>query len=101
MMSVGESPLKAGVLWVCTSASGGRNGAPYVGETALKAFNLKDASFKASYAFPGNGLCNDIAVAKDGTVYVASRRPLRVGEIATVKIERADDYDLHGTAVGF
>jgi ribosomal protein S12 methylthiotransferase len=37
----------------------------------------------------------------DGTVYVASRRPLRVGEIATVKIERADDYDLHGMAVGF
>ena len=37
----------------------------------------------------------------DGTVYVASRRPLRVGEIATVRIERADQYDLHGTAVGF
>src|SRR5437762_7977022 len=37
----------------------------------------------------------------DGAVYVASRRPLRVGEIATVKIERADDYDLHGIAVGF
>jgi len=37
----------------------------------------------------------------DGTVYVASHRPLRVGEIATVKIERADDYDLHGSAVGF
>src|SRR4029077_6844050 len=37
----------------------------------------------------------------DGAVYVASRRPLRVGEIATVKIERADDYDLYGTAVGF
>jgi ribosomal protein S12 methylthiotransferase len=36
-----------------------------------------------------------------GAVYVASRRPLRVGEIATVKIERADEYDLHGTAVGF
>src|SRR6185436_10200877 len=46
-------------------------GAPYVGETALKAFNLKDGSFKASYAFPGNGLCNDIAVAKDGTVYAS------------------------------
>src|SRR5258705_291100 len=26
---------------------------------------------------------------------------LRVGEIATVKIERADEYDLHGMAVGF
>jgi ribosomal protein S12 methylthiotransferase len=37
----------------------------------------------------------------DGSVYVASRRPLRVGEIATVKIDRADEYDLHGTAVGF
>jgi ribosomal protein S12 methylthiotransferase len=37
----------------------------------------------------------------DGAVHVACRRPLRVGEIATVKIERADAYDLHGTAVGF
>jgi ribosomal protein S12 methylthiotransferase len=37
----------------------------------------------------------------DGAVYVTSRRPLRLGEIATVKIERADAYDLHGTAVGF
>jgi ribosomal protein S12 methylthiotransferase len=37
----------------------------------------------------------------DGAVYVASKRPLRVGEIATVKIERADEYDLHGSAVGF
>jgi ribosomal protein S12 methylthiotransferase len=37
----------------------------------------------------------------DGAVYVASRRPLRVGEIATVKIERAEAYDLHGTVVGF
>lgn len=37
----------------------------------------------------------------DGAVYVSSRRPLRVGEISTVKIERADAYDLHGTAVGF
>ncbi len=37
----------------------------------------------------------------DGAVYVAGRRPLRVGEIATVKIERSDEYDLHGSAVGF
>jgi ribosomal protein S12 methylthiotransferase len=37
----------------------------------------------------------------DGATYVTSRRPLRVGEIATVKIDRADEYDLHGTAVGF
>ena len=37
----------------------------------------------------------------DGSVFVASHRPLRVGEIATVKIERADAYDLHGTVVGY
>jgi ribosomal protein S12 methylthiotransferase len=37
----------------------------------------------------------------DCTVYVAARRPLRVGEFATVKIERAEAYDLYGTAVGF
>ncbi|MGN8117545.1 30S ribosomal protein S12 methylthiotransferase RimO [Labrys sp. 22185] len=35
----------------------------------------------------------------DGAVYVASRRPLRVGDIVTVKIERSDAYDLHGIAV--
>jgi ribosomal protein S12 methylthiotransferase len=37
----------------------------------------------------------------DGAVHVSSRRPLRPGEIATVKIERADEYDLHGTVVGY
>ena len=35
----------------------------------------------------------------DGTVHIASRRPLRQGDIVTVKIERADAYDLHGVAV--
>jgi ribosomal protein S12 methylthiotransferase len=35
----------------------------------------------------------------DGSVYVASRRPLRAGDIVTVKVERADAYDLHGVAV--
>jgi ribosomal protein S12 methylthiotransferase len=34
----------------------------------------------------------------DGAVHVASRRPLRVGEIVTVKIERSDAYDLFGAA---
>ena len=35
----------------------------------------------------------------DGNVHVTSRRPLRAGDIVTVKIERADAYDLHGVAV--
>ncbi|MGO3929297.1 30S ribosomal protein S12 methylthiotransferase RimO [Rhodopseudomonas pseudopalustris] len=37
----------------------------------------------------------------DGSVYLSSRRPLRVGEIVTAKIERADAYDLYGTVSGF
>jgi ribosomal protein S12 methylthiotransferase len=37
----------------------------------------------------------------DGAVHVGALRPLRVGEIATVRIERADAYDLHGTVVGY
>jgi ribosomal protein S12 methylthiotransferase len=37
----------------------------------------------------------------DGAVYLSSRRPLRVGEIVTAKIERADQYDLHGSVAGF
>ncbi len=35
----------------------------------------------------------------DGAVHIATRRPLRAGDIATVKIERADAYDLWGSAV--
>ncbi len=35
----------------------------------------------------------------DGSVHIATRRPLRAGDIATVKIERSDAYDLWGTAV--
>jgi len=35
----------------------------------------------------------------DGVVYVASKTPLKPGEIVNVKIESSDEYDLHGTAV--
>jgi len=35
----------------------------------------------------------------DGSVHIQSRRPLRAGEIVTVKIDRADAYDLYGSAV--
>ena len=35
----------------------------------------------------------------DGIVHVGSRRPLRAGDIVTVKVERSDAYDLHGMAV--
>ena len=93
----------AGTLWVCASATGGRGGAPVVGETALKAFSLKDASFKASYAFPGNGVCNDIAVAKDGTVYATDTtgaRVLRIKKGSTAFDVWASDAALLGAADG-
>lgn len=90
-------------LWVCASATGGRNGAPVVGETALKAFNLKTAAFKASYAFPSNGLCNDIAVARDGTVYATDTtqgRVLRLKKGAKAFDVWASDPMLLATADG-
>lgn len=34
----------------------------------------------------------------DGNVHLESRRPLRVGDIVTVKIDRSDAYDLYGQA---
>ncbi|MGA9322694.1 MAG: 30S ribosomal protein S12 methylthiotransferase RimO [Xanthobacteraceae bacterium] len=49
----------------------------------------------------GKGRSRADAPQIDGAVFVRSRRPLRVGEIATVKIERAEAYDLHGIAVGY
>jgi ribosomal protein S12 methylthiotransferase len=35
----------------------------------------------------------------DGAVHITSRRPIRAGDIVTVKVDRADAYDLHGTVV--
>ena len=93
---------KAGTLWVCASTTGGR-GAPVVGETALKAFNLKTGAFKASYAFPNNGLCNDVAVAKDGTLYAADTtqgRVLRLKKGATALDVWASDPVVLATVDG-
>ena len=54
-------------------------------------------------ARPGGGKGRSMADAPeiDGVVHLTSRRPLRVGEIVTATIERADAYDLYGTVSGF
>ncbi len=58
-------------LWVCQNNTGGRDGEPVVGQTALRSFDLTTGAAKATYPFPSNGgTCNDMAVAPDGTVYV-------------------------------
>jgi streptogramin lyase len=57
-------------LWVCANAVGGR-GAPATGQTALRSFDLSSGAPKGTYPFPNGGLCNDIAVAPDGTAYAS------------------------------
>ncbi|MQT11312.1 30S ribosomal protein S12 methylthiotransferase RimO [Segnochrobactrum spirostomi] len=36
----------------------------------------------------------------DGVVHLTGRRPIRAGEFVSVKIDRADAYDLHATVTG-
>ena len=52
-----------------------------------------------AHANSGEGRSKADAPEIDGKVFVSSRRPLRVGDIITVKIDRAEAYDLHGVAV--
>jgi ribosomal protein S12 methylthiotransferase len=63
--------------------------------------NLESSRGSADRMIMAKGRSRADAPEIDGSVFAASRRPLRVGEIATVKIERADAYDLHGTVVGY
>ena len=61
---------KSDTLWVCQNSTGGRGGAPVAGQTALRSFDLKSGTAKGTYNFPSNGgVCNDMAVGSDGTVY--------------------------------
>ncbi len=63
----------ANTLWLCTNDTD-----PKGTSAELKAFDLKTAAPKASYPFPGGGLCNDIAVARDGTTYATDTRGGRI-----------------------
>jgi streptogramin lyase len=61
---------KTNTLWVCQNSTGGRGGTPVAGQTALRSFDLKSGAAKGTYPFPTNGgVCNDMAIASDGTVY--------------------------------
>ncbi|HWJ70213.1 MAG TPA: SMP-30/gluconolactonase/LRE family protein [Sphingobium sp.] len=54
----------AGRLWLCTNDLAGTGKA-----TAIKAFDLLSGAFVKSYDLPGGGMCNDMAVDPDGTLY--------------------------------
>jgi len=77
---------KTNTLWVCQNSGGGRGG-PVVGQTALRSFDLKTGAAKGTFPFPTNGgVCNDMAVATDGTVYATesfANRVLRLKPGAT------------------
>jgi streptogramin lyase len=63
---------KSNTLWVCQNTAGGRGGTPVSGQVALRSFDLKTGAAKGTYPFPANaGVCNDIAVASDGTAYAS------------------------------
>jgi len=61
---------KSKTLWVCSNNLENKGEA-----TAVMAFDLKAGTPRGTYPLPGNGtLCNDIAVASDGTAYVTDTR---------------------------
>jgi sugar lactone lactonase YvrE len=67
----------ANLLFVCTNDPD-----PKGTSAELVAFDLKSGAAKGNYPFPGGGLCNDIAFARDGTTYVTDTRG---GRILTLK----------------
>ena len=71
---------KTGTLWAC-SAMSLTEGAP-APQSALYAFDLKTGAHKAHYPLPTAGaLCNDIAIATDGTLYVADSTNLEIARL--------------------
>lgn len=70
---------ESNTLWACQNSTGGRGGTPVSGQTALRSFDLTTGAAKGTYNFPSNGgVCNDIAVAADGTVYATESFANRV-----------------------
>lgn len=72
---------RSGTLWVCSSPNPFRN-PPAVGTAALVAFDLRTGTKKNFYPFPPPAsVCNDITVARDGTVYVSDTPNGRIFEL--------------------
>jgi sugar lactone lactonase YvrE len=77
------------------------------GTSVLKAFDLATGALKASYEFPADkpSACNDIAVARDGTVYASETLSGRImalrpgAEALTLFAEGQDLVGIDGIAV--
>lgn len=73
----------SGTLWVCSVPNPfERSGQP--GDSALVALDLASGAPKGRYPFPAppRGVCNDIAVAADGTVYATDTPNGRIFTLA-------------------
>ncbi len=86
---------RSATLWVCSVANPfARPATP--APAALVAFDLASGRYRASYPFPApNGVCNDIAVAPDGTVYATDTPNGRILKLrrgaSALEISAADD----------
>ncbi|WP_097460369.1 Vgb family protein [Mangrovitalea sediminis] len=67
---------KRGRLWAC-SGSLGYTTVPRT-PSALKSFDLATGAALHSYALPGGGYCNDLALAPDGRLYVTDSKHARI-----------------------
>ena len=89
---------RSNTLWVCQNTTGGRDGTPVAGQTALRSFDLKSGAARGTYPFPPDaGVCNDIAVSADGTAYVSESFRGRVHRLKPGARELevwATDHDL-------
>jgi sugar lactone lactonase YvrE len=68
---------KGGLLWACyvdLAAFGGGESQPSV----LRTYGLADGSLNGTYPLPEMSFCNDIALADDGTAYVADTLGARI-----------------------
>jgi sugar lactone lactonase YvrE len=76
---------RAGLLWVCSVPNPFQ--APVPGAvTELVSLDLATGALKSRHAFPGGrSVCNDVTVAKDGSVYAADTQNGRILKLAQGK----------------
>jgi hypothetical protein len=79
------------LLWVCSNDMSGKGipGPSSIPGSYLKGFDLATSQGKVSAALPGSqNLCNDIAIAADGSIYVTNSRAPQILRL------KADGKDL-------
>ncbi|MEQ1768780.1 MAG: hypothetical protein ABL879_02995 [Devosia sp.] len=68
---------KSGLLWVCYVDLAAFAGGPAL-PSILRTYALADGTLKNAYSLPDKSFCNDIAIAADGTAYVADTSGARI-----------------------